>query len=231
MRHHPLDNPVLASLAGPHARHARTRGRAARYPADVSPFCALPDEPGPADWGDAAGLVAAGEAVLFPALQATPPPGWAVIRLGAGVQMVATTLRPEPDPEAVPLGPADVSDMLDLAERTKPGPFLPRTVQLGGYLGIRRGGRLVAMAGERLRPPGWTEISAVCTDPAWRGHGLASRLTRAVAAGIAARGDTPFLHAIAANTTAIRLYEELGFAYRRDILFPLLRRADTPPVG
>jgi predicted GNAT family acetyltransferase len=87
------------------------------------------------------------------------------------------------------------------------------------------------MAGERLRPPGWTEISAVCTDPAWRGHGLASRLTRAVAAGIVARGDTPFLHAIAANTTAIRLYEELGFTLRRDVTFPLLRLTDTAPVG
>ena len=86
------------------------------------------------------------------------------------------------------------------------------------------------MAGERMRPPGWTEISAVCTDPAWRGHGFASRLTRAVAAGIAARGDDPFLHAIASNTTAIRLYKELGFAHRRDI--PVLgaapRRGNRP---
>jgi predicted GNAT family acetyltransferase len=81
------------------------------------------------------------------------------------------------------------------------------------------------MAGERMRPPGWTEISAVCTDPAWRGHGFASRLTRAVAAGIVARGDTPFLHAIATNVTAIRLYKELGFTHRRDIQFPLLSRA------
>jgi predicted GNAT family acetyltransferase len=83
------------------------------------------------------------------------------------------------------------------------------------------------MAGERLRPPGWTEISAVCTDPAWRGHGFASRLTGAVAAGIIARGDAPFLHAIATNVTAIRLYKELGFTHRRDIQFPLLRRAGT----
>ena len=75
------------------------------------------------------------------------------------------------------------------------------------------------------RPAG-REISAVCTDPAWRGHGFASRLTRAVAAGIAARGDVPFLHAIASNTTAIRLYKELGFAHRRDILFWALRRTD-----
>ncbi len=114
--------------------------------------------------------------------------------------------------------------MLSLAERTKPGPFLPRTIELGTYLGIRRDGELVAMAGERLRPPGWTEVSAVCTDPAWRGHGFASRLTRAVAAGIIARGDTPFLHAIADQRHGDRPLQGLGFTHRRDIQFPLLRR-------
>ena len=147
---------------------------------------------------------------------------------GEGVQLVADSLDARPDDEAVTLGPADVPDMLSLAERTKPGPFLPRTIELGTYLGIRRDGELVAMAGERLRPPGWTEVSAVCTDPAWRGHGFASRLTRAVAAGIIARGDTPFLHAIAANVTAIRLYKDLGFTNRRDIQILSLRRRLSP---
>jgi ribosomal protein S18 acetylase RimI-like enzyme len=228
---HPLDNPVLRSLTGAHASLALVRGRAARYPADVSPFCALPDEPDAADWADAARLVGPGGAVAFPALRAAPPPDWEVLWLGEGVQLVADRLDAKPDEEAVPLGPADVPDMLRLTELTKPGPFLRRTIELGGYLGIRREGKLIAMAGERLRPPGWTEISAVCTDPAWRGHGLASRLTRAVAAGIAARGDTPFLHAIADNTQAIRLYEQLGFTRRRDITFPLLRPRDSGPVG
>jgi ribosomal protein S18 acetylase RimI-like enzyme len=221
---HPLDNPVLGSLTGPHRRLALVQGGAARYPADVSPFCALPGEPGAADWADAARLVAPGEMVLFPALGAAPPPDWEVLGSGEGVQLVADGLDAGPDGEAVTLGPADVPDILALVERTKPGPFLPRTIELGAYLGIRRDGELVAMAGERMRPPGWTEISAVCTDPAWRGHGFASRLTRAVAAGIVARGDTPFLHAIAANVTAIRLYKELGFTHRRDIQFPRLRR-------
>jgi ribosomal protein S18 acetylase RimI-like enzyme len=165
--------------------------------------------------------------VLFPALGAPPPPDWEVLGLGEGVQLVADSLDARPDDEAVTLGPGDVPAILRLVERTKPGPFLPRTIELGRYLGIRRGGELVAMAGERLRPPGWTEISAVCTDPAWRGHGFASRLTGAVAAGIVARGDAPFLHAIATNVTAIRLYKELGFTHRRDIQFPLLRRAGT----
>ena len=210
---------------------ARTRGRAARYQGGVSPFAALPDEPGAQDWADAARLIGPGEAAAFPALGTAPPPDWELLWRGEGVQLVASTLDAKPDEEAVPLGPADVPDMLSLTERTKPGPFLSRTVELGGYLGIRRDGALVAMAGERLRPPGWAEISAVCTDPAWRGHGFASRLTRAVAAGIIARGDTPFLHAIASNTTATRLYEELGFTFRRAVTFPLLRPPAEPQDG
>ena len=220
---HPLDNPVYASLTGTQAGFALTRGRAARYQADVSPFAALPDEADANDWADAARLIGPGEAAAFPALGAAPPPDWELLWQGEGVQLVATTLDAKPDEEAVPLGPADVPDMLSLTERTKPGPFLFRTVELGGYLGIRREGELIAMAGERMRPPGWAEISAVCTDPAWRGHGLASRLTRAVAAGIIARGDAPFLHAIGTNVNAIRLYEELGFTFRRAVTFPLLR--------
>jgi ribosomal protein S18 acetylase RimI-like enzyme len=228
---HPLDNPVLASLAGAHAHLAQTCGRAARYPADVSPFCALPDEPDAADWADAARLVSLGGDAAFPALRAAPPPDWEVLWLGEGVQLVADSLDAKPDEEAVPLGPADVPDMLRLTELTKPGPFLRRTIELGTYLGIRRDGELVAMAGERLRPPGWTEVSAVCTDPAWRGHGYAARLTRAVAAGIIARGDTPFLHALADNVTAVSLYKRIGFTCRRDIQFPLLRRRQSRPGG
>ena len=113
--------------------------------------------------------------------------------------------------------------MLDLVARTQPGPFEPRTITLGTYLGIRRGGALVAMAGERMRPPGWGEISAVCTDPAHRGQGLAGRLVRAVGAVVRERGDVPFLHAAATNATGIRLYEQLGFTLRREILFAVLR--------
>ena len=90
---------------------------------------------------------------------------------------------------------ADVPEILDLVARTQPGPFRPRTIELGTYLGFRHDGALVAMAGERLHPAGWTEISAVCTDPAYRGRGLATRLVSAVGAGIAERGDRVLLHA------------------------------------
>lgn len=222
---HPLDNPVYASLTGPHAALARRSGYAVRYLADITPFCGLPASPSPDDWANMAGLFTAGEAALFPGLGGTPPPGWEVLGRGEGVQLVADGIDAKPDPEALPLGPADLPEMMALTGRARPGPFLPRTVELGGYLGIRRDGELVAMAGERLRPPGFTEVSAVCTDPAWRGHGFASRLTLAVAAAIQARGDTPFLHAIATNTAAIRLYKSLGFTHRRDVLFQQIRRS------
>jgi ribosomal protein S18 acetylase RimI-like enzyme len=219
----PLDNPVYASLTGSHARFAERRGNVLRYPPDMSPFIGLPEAPGPDDWAAVAELVGPGGVAFTPASSAPFPGDWELLWQGNGVQLVGDGLTPAEDPEAVRLGPDDVPEMLELADRTKPGPFLPRTIEFGAYLGIRRDGRLVAMAGERLRPPGFTEISAVCTDEAWRGHGFAARLTRAVAVGIARRGETPFLHAVATNTTAIKLYEKVGFTLRRAIVFPRAR--------
>ncbi|MDC2954835.1 GNAT family N-acetyltransferase [Streptomyces gilvifuscus] len=216
---HVLDNPALASLTGPHARFAERRGRVLRYPVDVSPWLALPDEPDAADWADLAALAGPGAEVPLNGYCPEVPADWEVVFHVEGVQLVDDGLPAAPDAEAVPLGPADVPEMLDLVARTRPGPFLPRTVELGTYLGIRRNGALVAMAGERLRPPGWTEISAVCTDPAFRGEGLATRLILAVAHGIRERGETPFLHTSARNTDAIRLYEALGFRLRRTTAF------------
>ncbi|MBA2813376.1 GNAT family N-acetyltransferase [Streptomyces sp. KM273126] len=220
---HVLNNPALASLTGPHARFAERRGRILRYPADVSPWLALPDEPDADDWADVAALAGPGAEIELPGFQGALPDGWDVTFSVDGVQLVDQGMAAAPDPEAVRLGPADVPEMLGLVERTRPGPFLPRTVELGTYLGIRRGGVLVAMAGERLHPPGWTEISAVCTDPDFRGEGLATRLIRAVAHGIRERGETPFLHTGAGNTGAIRLYETLGFRLRRTTRFSAVR--------
>jgi ribosomal protein S18 acetylase RimI-like enzyme len=220
---HPLDNPARSSLSGPHAHLAERRGRVLRYPVDVSPFVALPDEPHAADWDDVAALAGPGALVPLAGVQLPPPDGWEVTFMLDGVQLVDDGVAAAPDPEAVRLGPADVPEILDLIDRTKPGPFLPRTIELGTYLGIRRDGALVAMAGERLHPPGWTEISAVCTDPAFRGQGLATRLVLAVAAGIRSRGETPFMHAAAENTSAIRLYQSLGFRLRRMTTFSAAR--------
>ncbi|MEH0420919.1 GNAT family N-acetyltransferase [Streptomyces sp. B21-083] len=216
---HPLDHPALAALTGPHAHFAEWRGRIVRYPVDVTPWLALPAELDDRDWVDLAALAGPGADVPLLGFQGRVPDGWDITFHMEGVQLVDDGMAAAPDPEAVELGPADVPEMLDLVARTRPGPFLARTVELGTYLGIRRGGVLVAMAGERLHPPGWTEISAVCTDPAARGEGLATRLIRAVAHGIRARGETPFLHTAAENTNAIRLYESLGFRLRRTTAF------------
>ena len=226
-----LDNPVWASLNGPHGTFAEINGRAARYPPDMCSFVALspndqthPSAKGQAEaWNDLAALAGPGTTMIVVGVDGLPPRGWTVIGRTDGVQLVDTGMRADHDTEAVTLGPGDVPEMLDLVARTKPGPFLAGTAALGDYLGIRLDGALVAMAGERLHPPGWTEISAVCTDASQRGQGLATRLVRAVAAGIGERGETPFLHAAADNTNAIRLYESLGFTLRRRMTFQGIR--------
>lgn len=219
----PLDNPAYTALLGPHARLAERSGNALRYPADVAPFAGLPADPAPDDWADLRELTGPGGVAATAGVPADPPDRWQVLRIIESVQLTGDGIAGAPGRETITLGPDDVPDMLDLVARTKPGPFLKRTIEFGGYLGIRRGGALIAMAGERLRPPGWTEISAVCTDPQFRGHGLASRLTLAVAAAIRARGDTPFLHVMSDNVTAIRLYETLGFRPRRSAPFVVLQ--------
>jgi ribosomal protein S18 acetylase RimI-like enzyme len=220
---HPLDNPAYASLTGPHAHFAERRGNALRYQVDVAPFPALPSSPDDVDWADLGVLAGPGAIVPLAGIAVPPPDRWEIVSRGDGVQLVDDAVAARPDHEATRLGSADVPDMLDLVGRTKPGPFLPRTIELGTYLGIRSGGRLVAMAGERLHPPGWTEISAVCTDKTFRGQGLATRLVLAVAAGIRERGETPFLHAAADNRDAIRLYLSLGFRLRCTMMFTAAR--------
>lgn len=217
---HPLDNPAWWAMTGAQAAYAEVRGQAARYLPDVSPFVALA---GAAGWADLAELVGPGGLAVLAGVSMTPPADWERMDQIPGVQLVDVSMDAEPAPEAVRLGVDDVPEMLDLVARTRPGPFLPRTVELGTYLGIRIDGALAAMAGERMRPPGWTEISAVCTDPAFRGRGLATRLIRAVAYEIREHGDVPFLHTGAGNETAIRLYESLGFKLRREALFTAYR--------
>jgi ribosomal protein S18 acetylase RimI-like enzyme len=221
--YNPLDNPVLAALTGPHARFAERSGRVLGYQAEVSTWVALPEEPDARDWADAAALVGGDGTATLCGTDVPPPGGWEVVFEVDGVQLVDESLAAVHDEEAVVLGAADVPEMLDLVERTRPGPFRPRTVELGTYLGIRRDGELVAMAGERMHPPGWTEISAVCTAPEFRGQGLGARLVLAVAAGIKDRGESVFIQAASDNTNAVRLYEALGFRLRRRIPFMGIR--------
>jgi ribosomal protein S18 acetylase RimI-like enzyme len=220
----PLDNPAYASLCGAHAGLARVRGRARRYPDDVAPFLAMPSQPTAQDWEDAAGLVEPGTYVAGRYGDGELPDGWRAVQAFDLVQMIEERVGGVDCPEAITLGAADVSEMLELVAQTEPGPFLSRTVELGDYLGIWRDGALVAMAGERFRPDGWTEISAVCTRPDHRGQGLASALMGALVAGIQRRSERAFLHVMSTNTGAIRLYEELGFRVRQQVTLTVVMR-------
>ena len=232
-----LRNPVWAALTGPQAHLAEVHGRARCFPRDLSPFVALPDDD-PAGWDDLATLVAAGEVrVLADLAPPTASAAWEPVQQFDGVQLVGGEAADGGDPAAelaaagwhvVRLGTADAPDMLDLVRRTEPGPFGPRTVDFGGFVGVRVDGALVAMAGRRLRVPGWTEVSGVCTAPEVRGRGLGGLLTRLVTAEIRALGDRPFLHAVAANRAAVRLYESLGFTLRRELPFTVVRRVGEP---
>jgi GNAT superfamily N-acetyltransferase len=219
-----LDNPAYAALGGAHARFAQVSGRARRYEEDVAPFLALPSPPSAQDWRDAAGLVAPGTFTAVRYSGTAPPDPWKAARTFDLVQMRGERVDATACPEAVPLGVADVPEMLELVSQTEPGPFLARTVELGAYLGIRCEGVLVAMAGERFRLDDWTEISAVCTHPDHRGRGLASRLIGALVTGIQLRSQGVFLHVLAGNTGAIRLYEQLGFRVRQTATLVVVTR-------
>jgi ribosomal protein S18 acetylase RimI-like enzyme len=210
-----LDNPVYAALCGAHARFAQVRGRVRRYQEDVAPFLALPFPPSAQDWCDAADLLSPGAYAAVRSSGAELPAAWRALDAFDLVQMIGERVTGVDCPEAIPLGASDVPEMLELVAQTEPGPFLPRTIELGDYLGIRCDGELVAMAGERFRLDGWTEISAVCTKADHRGRGLASRLVGALIASIQLRSQRAFLHVLATNTGAIRLYEQLGFRVRQ----------------
>jgi predicted GNAT family acetyltransferase len=127
-------------------------------------------------------------------------------------------------PKFTRLTQSDVPEMLALTKLTKPGPFGPRTHEMGDYFGIRNSEALAAMAGERLRIPGYTEISAVCTHPDHTGYGYASALMSMLMERICGRGELPFLHVRPENTRAVQVYERLGFTKRAALHYVVLRR-------
>ena len=223
---HPLDRPVWSSLTHAHRELSLGDDLARRYATDVNLFASACDNSNEA-LAHLARLVGPGEQVyLLQVPTIVVPNGLVVLKRAHGVQMLASgPITPGPDTaDMVPLGDADAGEMLALAQLTQPGPFLPRTHRMGQFTGIRIDGRLAAMAGERFRVDGWTELSGVCTHPDFRGRGLARRLSRQVAARIARRGDTAFLHSWKDNSAAIRLYESLGFAWRTDVNIAVLTR-------
>jgi ribosomal protein S18 acetylase RimI-like enzyme len=230
---HPLDNVIWSALTTCQAPLSVGDEVARRFNPAYARFAALA-QPSTANLSALARFVNAGEGVaMFVREDLEPGDYFEMLARKNLVQMrVPANGRLIGDPvhaaRFVVLGDADRAQMASLVERTEPGPWVARSGELGRFVGLRVDGQLVAMAGERMHLTGYTEISAVCTDPAWRGQGLARDLILVVAQGIVARGEVPFLHVIAENATAIALYERLGFVRRMAVRIGIMRRNDKP---
>jgi len=218
-----LDNPAWAALTGRHAHLASGNGPVRRYPAEVSPFSAVES---PAALGVLAKRMGEGDvAVLWATNDIEAPEGVELVMRFDCLQMVAFDFRPAAvEDDADILGLADAQEMQDLTLLTKPGPFGLRTPEMGHYIGVHTDGKLVAIAGERMKPAGFTEISAVCVHPDHLGRGHARRLMSIVGQRIVADGRVPFLNVLPENFGAIKLYESLGFAPRHVMKVHLLKK-------
>lgn len=226
---HPLDNVIWTALTTRQSQFAKSFDQARRFTPEVASLAALLT-PTVKGYESLVGLLDASQTVTL-ALGAPyqPCPGLNLIVSFPGLQMVcenatAPLSSPTPDPEIVELGAADASEMMELTALTKPGPFNKRTYELGTYMGIRRDGKLVAMAGERLKVPGYTEVSAVCTHPEHTRRGYARVLMMEVMRRIRGRGETPFLHVREDNVRAIELYRRLGYYKRVGLYMTVLRK-------
>lgn len=219
-----LDNPAWRALTTIHARFAEGDDLAKRYPAAMYQVAAVGEASDESFRSLAKLLGPGGVARFFSAKPVEFPPAFHKLEEFELRQMVCADPPPEASEGGVrELTTEDVGEMLRLVELTKPGPFGRRTHEMGSYLGIHHAGKLVAMAGERFRLEGFTEVSAVCTDPEHRGRGYGSHLVSILARRIAARGETAFLHVRADNHAACRVYEKLGFETRRLMRLTVIR--------
>jgi ribosomal protein S18 acetylase RimI-like enzyme len=213
---HPLDNLIWNSLGTRHARFAEGNQRARRFIPEVSMLGTLAEFTHP-DYDALAKLQRNGEATaMFLNAPAKPPSGWTVVREAPLWQMVLGDAAVPYDhrEDVLTLSAADAAEMVELAALTKPGPFSLRTHELGTYLGMRVDGKLAAMAGERLKVAGYTEVSGVCTRPEHTGKGYARTLMGMLIEQISGRGECPFLHVRENNTRAFEIYKRMGFEER-----------------
>jgi ribosomal protein S18 acetylase RimI-like enzyme len=211
-----LDNIFWQALSGPHAHFASGTAHARRYARGFSPIVGFSDPQQP-DFDALAPFCEPGEQFYCDAWSGPVSAGWRIELEATMLRMVWAGAAPFQDPaaDALALGPADAAQAMALAALTRPGPFGPRTIELGEYFGYIEAGQLVAMAGERSAAPGLREISGVCTRPGWQGRGLARRLMLKLVGRQLARGDTPFLHVMCTNERAHQLYLDMGFRDER----------------
>jgi GNAT superfamily N-acetyltransferase len=234
---HPLDNIIWKALTTRQAQFAERHDQACRFMPEVASLAAFL-EPTARGYESLAGLVEAGRTVALSLDEPYEPrEGWQLVAAALMPQMVhegggLPDVSSDADHEIVhheiaELGVADTSEMMALTALTKPGPFNMRTHELGTYLGIRRERKLIAMAGERLKVPGYTEVSAVCTHPDHVGHGYARVLMNEIMTRIYRRGEIPFLHVRGDNDRAIELYRRLGFGRRIVSHLAILRKVES----
>ena len=224
---HPLDHPIWTALTTTQRALAEGDARARRYPTEVTPFADMPDLSAENFAALAALMSPADIAVLFTPEAVKVPAEFKVVLAETGEQMIGTPIEtPVNGVDIVTLGVDDVPAMIELTELTKPGPFYARTHELGTFLGIRVDGQLVAMAGERMKPAHYTEMTAVCVHPSHRGRSYGQMLLSAVSRQIVSRGEIPFLHVFTSNHSAIALYRRQGMEIRRRLHVTVLKKED-----
>jgi ribosomal protein S18 acetylase RimI-like enzyme len=219
-----LDNPIWHALSTTHSSFAEGDDLAKRYPPAVTPLAGTRDQSTAAYTSLFHLLPPGGVAGILLEEPSSLPNDWRVVHQGRLNQMVwdrAVDVEEHPWED---MRGSNSDEMLALVELTKPGPYGRRTPEMGRYLGIRQNGELAAMAGERLRLPGYTEISAVCTHSNHRGRGYATSLVSVLVREVRERNEIPFLHVAIENLGAIRVYEALGFKTRRVIHLAVVKR-------
>jgi ribosomal protein S18 acetylase RimI-like enzyme len=222
---HPLDRPIWSALTTRQQDIAEGGALARRYPPAIGPFADMVDM-SPRSFAALGELLAGSEiGVLFTPDAVAVPDEFRILLAETGEQLIGTPAEAAiSGVEPVTLGAADVAEMITLTELTKPGPFSARTHELGTFMGIRVDGKLVAMAGERMKPANFTEMTAVCVHPDHRGRGYGQVLLAAVSRQMVARGEIPFLHVFTSNTSAIALYQRQGMEIRRRLHVTVLQK-------
>jgi predicted GNAT family acetyltransferase len=222
---HPLDHPVWNALITTQSALAQGGTLARRYPRQIAPFAAMIDTSSQSYAALGALMSRTDQVVLFTPEPVTAPAEFKILLATTGEQMIGTPAEISSGAnEIMTLGSDDVAAMMELTKLTNPGPFAVRAHELGSFLGIKVGGQLVAMAGERMKPADYTEITAVCVHPLHRRHGYAQLLLGAIARQILARQEIPFLHVFSSNESAIALYRRQGMQIRRRMCVTVLER-------